>query len=114
MAHPPNRSVRRGNASRRSPAGDVRISHVIASWITISALTAPHSVCHHGIPTVPYPATAVSHPASADGTTGVIMTTEPAVPSTATALRRERQKELYRRALQSLPGGTNSNFRAWG
>ena len=42
------------------------------------------------------------------------MTTEPAAPSTATALRRERQMALYRRALESLPGGTNSNFRAWG
>ena len=42
------------------------------------------------------------------------MTTEPAAPSTATALRRERQLALYKRALESLPGGTNSNFRAWG
>jgi glutamate-1-semialdehyde 2,1-aminomutase len=29
-------------------------------------------------------------------------------------LRRTRQLELYRRALQTMPGGTNSNFRAWG
>src|SRR3954468_13730025 len=29
-------------------------------------------------------------------------------------LRRDRQMELYRRALQSMPGGTDSNFRAWG
>ena len=29
-------------------------------------------------------------------------------------LRRERQAEIYRRALQTLPGGTDSNFRAWG
>jgi glutamate-1-semialdehyde 2,1-aminomutase len=29
-------------------------------------------------------------------------------------LRRERQAELYRRALETLPGGTDSNFRAWG
>jgi glutamate-1-semialdehyde 2,1-aminomutase len=29
-------------------------------------------------------------------------------------LRRDRQSALYRRALQTLPGGTNSNFRAWG
>src|SRR6185369_15714700 len=42
------------------------------------------------------------------------MTTEPAAPRTATALRRERQLALYKRALESLPGGTNSNFRAWG
>jgi hypothetical protein len=42
------------------------------------------------------------------------MTTEPAAPSIATALHRERQMALYKRALESLPGGTNSNFRAWG
>jgi glutamate-1-semialdehyde 2,1-aminomutase len=30
------------------------------------------------------------------------------------ALKRERQTALYHRALKTLPGGTNSNFRAWG
>jgi glutamate-1-semialdehyde 2,1-aminomutase len=30
------------------------------------------------------------------------------------ALRRDRQAAMYQRALASLPGGTNSNFRAWG
>ena len=34
--------------------------------------------------------------------------------STPAALKRQRQLELYRRALKTLPGGTNSNFRAWG
>ncbi len=29
-------------------------------------------------------------------------------------LQRARQQELYRRALQTMPGGTDSNFRAWG
>ncbi len=29
-------------------------------------------------------------------------------------LRRARQQALYKRALETLPGGTNSNFRAWG
>jgi len=29
-------------------------------------------------------------------------------------LARARQTEMYQRALQTLPGGTNSNFRAWG
>ena len=29
-------------------------------------------------------------------------------------LSRARQLELYRRAIKTLPGGTNSNFRAWG
>ncbi|HET9680869.1 MAG TPA: aspartate aminotransferase family protein [Candidatus Limnocylindrales bacterium] len=32
----------------------------------------------------------------------------------APTLRRSRQMDLYRRALQTLPGGTDSNFRAWG
>ncbi len=37
-------------------------------------------------------------------------------PSTASApsLRRERQLAMYRRACQVMPGGTDSNFRAWG
>ncbi len=29
-------------------------------------------------------------------------------------LKRQRQQELYRRALKTMPGGTDSNFRAWG
>ena len=41
------------------------------------------------------------------------MTTEPAL-STAPALNRAHQLEMYRRALRVMPGGTDSNFRAWG
>ena len=41
------------------------------------------------------------------------MTAEPAARP-APSLKRERQLAMYRRALQTLPGGTNSNFRAWG
>ncbi len=33
---------------------------------------------------------------------------------TTPSLRRETQMGLYQRALKTLPGGTNSNFRAWG
>ena len=42
------------------------------------------------------------------------MTTEPAAGAVSPRLRRERQAALYRRAMESLPGGTDSNFRAWG
>ena len=35
-------------------------------------------------------------------------------PTTAPALNRTRQLEMYRRALETLPGGADSNFRAWG
>ncbi len=35
-------------------------------------------------------------------------------PATPRALDRARQQAMYRRALQRLPGGTDSNFRAWG
>ena len=42
------------------------------------------------------------------------MTTEPAAGAVTQGLRRERQAELYRRAMESMPGGTDSNFRAWG
>jgi glutamate-1-semialdehyde 2,1-aminomutase len=41
------------------------------------------------------------------------MATEPAADPTPT-LRRDTQLAMYRRALQHLPGGTDSNFRAWG
>jgi glutamate-1-semialdehyde 2,1-aminomutase len=41
------------------------------------------------------------------------MATEPAARPTA-ALTRDAQTAMYKRALRSLPGGTDSNFRAWG
>jgi len=37
-----------------------------------------------------------------------------AEPTTSPALARAKQSEMYRRARQAMPGGTNSNFRAWG
>ena len=42
------------------------------------------------------------------------MATEPAAAGTTPALRRDAQRTMYQRALKSLPGGTDSNFRAWG
>ena len=41
------------------------------------------------------------------------MTTEPAAARTP-SLRRDTQRSLYQRALKTMPGGTDSNFRAWG
>jgi glutamate-1-semialdehyde 2,1-aminomutase len=41
------------------------------------------------------------------------MATEPIADTTPT-LRRDVQHALYRRALEHIPGGTDSNFRAWG
>ncbi len=41
------------------------------------------------------------------------MATEPAARTTP-AIARDRQLGMYRRALQHMPGGTDSNFRAWG
>ena len=41
------------------------------------------------------------------------MATKPAASPVA-ALSRARQTALYDRAMKSMPGGTNSNFRAWG
>ena len=41
------------------------------------------------------------------------MTTEPALPA-APELDRARQLEMYRRATRVMPGGADSNFRAWG
>jgi glutamate-1-semialdehyde 2,1-aminomutase len=42
------------------------------------------------------------------------MATAPRTTSQTPTLRRDRQLEMYRRAVKTLPGGTNSNFRAWG
>jgi glutamate-1-semialdehyde 2,1-aminomutase len=36
------------------------------------------------------------------------------VSKPVSALRRSRQQALYKRALETMPGGTDSNFRAWG
>jgi glutamate-1-semialdehyde 2,1-aminomutase len=36
------------------------------------------------------------------------------MPAKPQPLKRQRQLALYHRALQTLPGGTDSNFRAWG
>jgi glutamate-1-semialdehyde 2,1-aminomutase len=41
------------------------------------------------------------------------MATEPAAHTTP-SIDRHRQHALYQRALQHMPGGTDSNFRAWG
>jgi glutamate-1-semialdehyde 2,1-aminomutase len=41
------------------------------------------------------------------------MATEPAARTTP-KIRRDAQSALYRRAMKTLPGGTDSNFRAWG
>jgi len=42
------------------------------------------------------------------------MATEPAAADPTPTLHRDTQLAMYRRALQHLPGGTDSNFRAWG
>jgi glutamate-1-semialdehyde 2,1-aminomutase len=42
-----------------------------------------------------------------------LMATEPAARTKPT-LRRDAQSALYQRALKTLPGGTDSNFRSWG
>ena len=42
------------------------------------------------------------------------MASEPAPARTTPRLRRDRQLALYRRASERLPGGTDSNFLAWG
>ncbi len=41
------------------------------------------------------------------------MTTESST-RTIPSLRRDTQSALYKRALETMPGGTDSNFRAWG
>jgi glutamate-1-semialdehyde 2,1-aminomutase len=43
-----------------------------------------------------------------------LMAAEPSPTTDTPALRRTAQLDTYRRALQHMPGGTDSNFRAWG
>ncbi|MEO8571895.1 MAG: aminotransferase class III-fold pyridoxal phosphate-dependent enzyme, partial [Chloroflexota bacterium] len=42
------------------------------------------------------------------------MAPEPIAARTTPSLRRDAQSSMYQRALKTLPGGTDSNFRAWG
>src|SRR6478672_4956423 len=44
----------------------------------------------------------------------LLMATDSPSTSDLPTLRRSRQQEMYQRAKRSLPGGTDSNFRAWG
>src|SRR3954465_8748065 len=54
-------------------------------------------------------------PVGPDRITRNLMATEPATTPTPTrTLRRTTQSALYARALETMPGGTDSNFRAWG
>src|SRR6478752_1194248 len=46
-------------------------------------------------------------------TRGTFMATEP-IATPIPSLRRTTQSALYARALETMPGGTDSNFRAWG
>src|SRR5690242_2031540 len=67
-----------------------------------------------GSPPVPLNGTPVAHDGSPKPARSPrLMTTEPATSTTPT-LRRDVQRAMYQRALKHLPGGTNSNFRAWG
>jgi len=43
-----------------------------------------------------------------------LMATEPSAARPTLKVRREAQTAMYQRALRTLPGGTDSNFRAWG
>src|SRR5690242_19961656 len=70
-------------------------------------------LCQDGPPPVPLTGTAVPHDGPAPQGVSPLMATE-SRSTTAPALRRSVQLDTYRRALEHLPGGTNSNFRAWG
>src|SRR3954470_11492020 len=102
---------------RRQPPANARYPQRNRSLGTRIALTAQEPMWHHRPVPVPRCATGVSYrappgPSEPASRPRRIMTTEPTV--SAPSIRRDRQLELYRRALQRLPGGTDSNFRAWG
>src|SRR6266853_5814922 len=66
----------------------------------------------------PRPFRPPEHPSRMTGQTlpwsDLMATESQASPTQTPTVRRDRQLELYRRAARTLPGGTNSNFRAWG
>ena len=129
---PAIRATDHRSGRRRLPASDRRFA---ASWIAAATadiaakapvstdieLTASEALCQDGGRRVPYRATVppgvpstgrTSHPVEPGRrarppvrSIGVIMTTEPAA-GPVPALKRDRQLEMYRRALKTLPGGT--------
>src|SRR4051812_22918198 len=62
---------------------------------------------------VPSRETPVPRGAPAPIEPGGMMATHPAAKSPSRVVR-DRQLEMYRRASTVMPGGTDSNFRAWG
>src|SRR5436305_14846386 len=63
---------------------------------------------------VPLAGTPVAHDGPALARGRPPMATESTSPPTAPALDRHVQLDTYHRALRHMPGGTDSNFRAWG
>src|SRR5437868_5673122 len=106
--------VRPGLASARRRPKNKRISHETAARHTNVALTRFAGLCHDG-GDVSRTATAAQQPARPEpNRPGGAMATDSAARPARPALARSRQLEMYRRALRHLPGGTDSNFRAWG
>src|SRR5690349_13531867 len=65
-------------------------------------------------PTVALTGTPVARAGPDPQRSACLMAPQPSATTDAPALRRTAQLEPYRRALQHMPGGTDSNFRAWG
>ena len=102
---------------RTEPPETARDSWCSNQIVTKVALTPRTGLWHDAPTAVPQRATRVpragsprriERPHNED-----LMATEPAARTKPT-LRRDAQNALYQRALESLPGGTDSNFRAWG
>src|SRR6476620_8898514 len=106
------------HASRRRRARNPRDSNRPVHRRTNLALTVPVTLWHDGDLGVPHDATHVPRTGSGHADRYPHhedhMATEPAAARTSPTLRRERQLATYRRALEHMPGGTDSNFRAWG
>src|SRR5579862_2357699 len=107
--------------NHRSPANIVLTGHA-AEWHPREQPVPYRATLPGGVPR-PGQASRLSHqrsgppgPAPADDRRSIpegFMATQPATRPTPT-LKRERQAELYQRAMKSMPGGTDSNFRTWG
>src|SRR4051812_47296802 len=95
----------------RVPAAVFVVSIIVRNENRVDALVGAMARCRRTCPAVRNHR--LVDRVDPDRITRDFMATEPATTTTP-SLRRTTQSALYARALETMPGGTDSNFRAWG
>src|SRR3954463_11008319 len=95
----------------RVPAAVFVVSIIVRNENRVDALVGAMARCRRTCPAVRNHR--LVDRVDPDRITRDFMATEPAITPTP-PLRRTTQSALYARALETMPGGTDSNFRAWG